>query len=396
MAYKCNYSLLGALMLVVALTTPAFAQTYSPLPEAKIQFFDANGNPLSGGKVCTFVTGTATPLATYTDATGGTPNANPVVLDSAGRANIWLISTSTYRITLQDSTGLSTKCNGVQIWSADGVVGTLGTLTNVFVKNPAADQESTGNYRIGSGGALAWKSGTGFYGTLAHANTGNKTYTFPDVSFTVPAPSLAQTWTAAHTWTSTALFGSTVTVNGTTSTANIYPQSSSTFSLGSSSFKFSEGWINQVNVKSGGVLPATGAVRLSFGNEIHGASQTGADLQMLAADGEAVKVGAAGTPVYLSALTLILNSLPSGTTPAVFGGTYFVEAAGAPVSITDFTGAVYAGYIIIIRCTTGNMTLVNSAGLMLAGAVNFVGTADDVITLLYTGGKWVEVSRSVN
>jgi hypothetical protein len=56
------------------------------------QFFDNNGNPLSGGKIYTYEAGTTTPLATYTSSTGLTAHTNPIVLDSGGRVpggEIW-------------------------------------------------------------------------------------------------------------------------------------------------------------------------------------------------------------------------------------------------------------------------------------------------------------------
>lgn len=56
------------------------------------QFFDNNGNPLSGGKIYTYEAGTTTPLATYTSSTGNTAHTNPIVLDSGGRVpsgEIW-------------------------------------------------------------------------------------------------------------------------------------------------------------------------------------------------------------------------------------------------------------------------------------------------------------------
>jgi len=71
---------------------------YSP----KIKFTDANGNPLAGGKLYSYEAGTSTPLATYTDAGGGTPNANPVILDANGEANVWLAD-DTYKFVLQNS-----------------------------------------------------------------------------------------------------------------------------------------------------------------------------------------------------------------------------------------------------------------------------------------------------
>jgi hypothetical protein len=55
------------------------AVTLSPSP--KMQFFTAAGVPLVGGKLFTYASGTTTvPLATYTDSTGNTANANPVIL----------------------------------------------------------------------------------------------------------------------------------------------------------------------------------------------------------------------------------------------------------------------------------------------------------------------------
>jgi hypothetical protein len=97
----------------------------SIMPIPKPQFLDNNGAPLAGGKVYTYEPGGGTTLkATYTDSTAGTPNANPVVLDSAGRAAIWL--SGYYRIVLKDS-------SDVQIWSEDNVssmeYGTAGMVT---------------------------------------------------------------------------------------------------------------------------------------------------------------------------------------------------------------------------------------------------------------------------
>ena len=63
-----------------------------------MQFFDDNGDPLAGGKLYTYTAGTTTPKATYTDAGGATPNANPVILDSAGRAVIFIDGSYKFRL----------------------------------------------------------------------------------------------------------------------------------------------------------------------------------------------------------------------------------------------------------------------------------------------------------
>lgn len=88
----------------------------TPMPV--MQFFDNNGDPLAGGKLYTYVAGTTTPLATYTSQGGGTANPNPVILDSAGRASIWLSATQLYYMEL------NTSADSL-IWTADNV----GSLT---------------------------------------------------------------------------------------------------------------------------------------------------------------------------------------------------------------------------------------------------------------------------
>lgn len=74
------------------------------LPWVRQQFFDANGKPLSGGKVYTYAAGTTTPQAAYTDASGTTALANPVVLDAAGTASLWLGAAS-YKLVVTDAGG---------------------------------------------------------------------------------------------------------------------------------------------------------------------------------------------------------------------------------------------------------------------------------------------------
>jgi len=91
-------------------------------PSPKIQFFDSNGNPLVGGKLYTYASGTSTPLTTYTDYTGATANTNPIILDSRGECNLWL-SGALYTLTLKSATD-------VLIWSVDGVNGSF-TANNI-------------------------------------------------------------------------------------------------------------------------------------------------------------------------------------------------------------------------------------------------------------------------
>lgn len=81
--------------------------------------FSLDGKVLSGGKIWTYQSGTNTPKTTYATADKTVVNSNPVLLDAAGYAPVFL-DTGSYRIVVQDSTG-------AQIESPiDGVTGASG------------------------------------------------------------------------------------------------------------------------------------------------------------------------------------------------------------------------------------------------------------------------------
>lgn len=84
----------------------------SPLIPPKFQAFAGDGSFLVGGKLYTYEPGTTTPKATYTSATLGVANANPVILDARGEANVWPDGTTKY--VLKDSADAT-------IWTVDSV-----------------------------------------------------------------------------------------------------------------------------------------------------------------------------------------------------------------------------------------------------------------------------------
>jgi len=84
--------------------------TLMPLPV--VQFFGSDG-PLAGGKLYTYSPGTSNPKVTYSDDQGVTQNTNPIILDSVGRASVWL--DGAYNMSLYDA-------NDVLQWTKDNVV----------------------------------------------------------------------------------------------------------------------------------------------------------------------------------------------------------------------------------------------------------------------------------
>lgn len=121
--------------------------------QALPQFFDNAGNPLSNGKLFTYQAGTLTPLASYTDRGGSVPNANPVLLDAAGRASVWLSTNVAYKLILQDAGG-----NQIQ------------TVDNFYAGADPSQLSAAGIVPATGGiytGAVSFTGGATFDGTLA-------------------------------------------------------------------------------------------------------------------------------------------------------------------------------------------------------------------------------------
>lgn len=90
----------------------------SPFP--KLRFCDNNGDALTGGKLFTYIAGTTTKTPTYTDSGGGTPNTNPIILDTRGECNCWLNPAINYKFVLSPSTDTDPPTNA--IWTIDNIV----------------------------------------------------------------------------------------------------------------------------------------------------------------------------------------------------------------------------------------------------------------------------------
>lgn len=128
---------LPALILVVLCMNPAFAQvTVTPAPLPVQQFLSGSGVPLAGGRLFSYLAGTNTLSPTFRDSGGLAQNTNPIVLDSGGRAQIWLAGIS-YKFVLQDALGN-------QIWSVDNV-SDLAYINGLNAMLLTGNQTASGN-----------------------------------------------------------------------------------------------------------------------------------------------------------------------------------------------------------------------------------------------------------
>lgn len=153
------------LVLACAYATTIHAQVPVQVgPEPQSQFLDQTGAPLSGGLVCTYASGTNTPQVTYTDATGSVPQSNPIILDAAGRANIWWTALA-YKVVLAGG-GTCASPSNLQ-WTVDGFsVGIFAAGNNTFSGNNTFTGTNTFN------GAVNITNGGSFNGLFS----GNPTF----------------------------------------------------------------------------------------------------------------------------------------------------------------------------------------------------------------------------
>lgn len=111
----------------------------APLPIQK--FFNNNGRPLDGGKLFTYVSGTTTKIATYTDASGGASNANPIILDFRGECRLWIDPTKAYTFVLAPSTDTDPPTN--PFWTVNDI-----TAAPFAFDNAAVDTGSVNNIAL--------------------------------------------------------------------------------------------------------------------------------------------------------------------------------------------------------------------------------------------------------
>jgi hypothetical protein len=138
-------------------------------PTPKMQFFDANGVPLVGGKLYTYAAGTTTPLATYTDSTGQTANANPVIADSRGEMSVWLGGLF-YKFVLKSATDTT-------IWTVDGISANASTQSTAVTATQGQTAVTVPTY-VAGGSLLVTRNGLVQNYNVDYTETNSTTITF--------------------------------------------------------------------------------------------------------------------------------------------------------------------------------------------------------------------------
>lgn len=163
MSQKRNISAL--ILALLTLAGSAYAQG-TPIPFVVPQYFDANGDPLALGGICTYEAGTTTLANVYTTSALNVAFPNPVRLNASGRPSvsgvtlaIFLSPGRAYKFVLKDAT--VTTCSpdtGVTLWSVDNVQAVPGSASSLDATGTAGEAIAAGDVvymSTGDGGTNA-------------------------------------------------------------------------------------------------------------------------------------------------------------------------------------------------------------------------------------------------
>lgn len=95
-------------------------------PIGNDQFIDANGDPLTGGQIETYLAGSSTFAATYTSSSGSTQQTNPIILNSLGYPTlgpVWLTGGISYKFIVKNAAGAT-------LWTIDDIAGVNDTASS--------------------------------------------------------------------------------------------------------------------------------------------------------------------------------------------------------------------------------------------------------------------------
>lgn len=296
-------------------------------PFMKQQFFDDNGDPLSGGLIYVYNAGTTTPKDTFTDASGDTNQTNPIVLDAAGRTEIWITS-GYYKFVVCDSEDveLYTIDNvslGAEGGGATGVPdgGDTGAL---LAKASSTAQDLTWDQHAYSGYSSRFNEA---FSSTNLTDTINKIL---DLSYVPPSISFSASGQSTTREKGDAVTSSTLTANVTKTTDDI------------SEVRFYQGATLLDKQNSGGAIPSGGSNTYSWSGSFSDNTTFKAEADDNGASGGPTTVSASRTfnfvyPYYVGADSASLAAASvAGLTKRIISST-----SNRSESITAGAGEVF-------------------------------------------------------
>lgn len=168
------------LALLLTLAAPSTAAAQATLIPPEYCAYNLNGEPLVGGTLTSYVAGTSTALALYTDFALTTPHSNPLTLNARGCVVAYMQPAS-YRFVLRDSGGTqvydvtivsSPALHTVNLDIAATAGETLGAGQLVFLAD-GSDSTTAGRWHLTDADTVSKSSGARIVGmTLAAIASG--------------------------------------------------------------------------------------------------------------------------------------------------------------------------------------------------------------------------------
>lgn len=303
--------------------------SFSLVGGAAAQFLDNNGNPLSAGKLYTYLAGTTTNSTVYTTSAGTIAHTNPIILDAGGRVSnggeIWGTSGVAYKFVLQDATS-----NLIATW--DNIPTTSSALNGTGTNNAVPYFNSSGVFSSGS----------------------NLTFNGTDLSIAGAVNSATLSTSGNATVT-----GTIASTGGITSATPAVTQSASDSSTKIATTEFVKKYAPSAKIQPISASVASGALTITL-------NPTYLDFRSSTAN--------SGTITSLAVPSAITLTVPSGTGLGAYSTFTFTAGTGGvsstTLTVTATGGTILPGQVITGTGIVGTVTILNQ----LTGTTGSTGT----------------------
>jgi hypothetical protein len=364
-----------ALLLLVCVLFAPFvkAQTVAPMGGIGItQWIDNSGAPLVNGALYTYVAGTTTQQATYTDSTGLTLNPNPVLFGAGGRVNVWLASGQLYKFVLCSVSTDGPVCAGGHILAqvdnvpgggAGGATGSCSpSCTGTFISGSGGSPATTGILRLQSGDQICWRNAAGSTNLCLSKDT-NDLLTWAGGSLKLPevgAPGCVAGFDLI--WADSTAHRLKQCNNGGTADTVVGAATTDTFTN------------KTYDAQGSGNVFKIGGVTVTNANQAPGTFLNGAgtwstsNLKSEFQNNTAVTISNNNTEQTLMTFTLAANDLSGTQYLDIFGSGNVQDGSGT----TNYTLKIYLDANVINTVIIPSVSIGNSAGWEVTGRYGLV------------------------
>lgn len=381
--HRLKNLLLVCMLFLGACNEFAYAQSYELLTDPLRPFLDTDGNPLALGKLRTCAAGatctcttTSSALTTYSDSSG-TPNTNPVILDSTGKATVYG-SSSSYKLALCTSADVSIKTQDNVIAVGLASLNQFNHTTNVLPKFGGSNTLST-TQLTDDGTKITLGTTTSSISPLVLISRDSST-----AGLAISSAAASSVQTRMDFYKSRGTHASPANVQASDGTWGIegfnysggsYFQGATISSIvsgavtsGQSPPSDMEFYTNAANGSPTLRLTLTPAGAATFTGRIQGAQGTD---------------------------TASANNL---TLPS--NGNIFVISGATQINLIDTTNWQNGSKITLQfsgapTVKNNQSTSTTFSKILLSGSVDFVASANDMLTLVLVNSIWYEISRTV-